>query len=318
MGIRFRRSIGLGKGVKLNLSKGGLGLSAGVKGARVGIGPRGAYRSLGIPETGLYAIDYMGKSKRKKNIGAVSSQPGEMPVMATNLPVPPEIKTSMPLILLVTSILLLSFRGIGVIGLGLYAFLWLKSPKWKANRHYKSGKKLYLKGQHAEALQEFEKVVALVPETFSLCPLMAVIAFQQNDYHQVVDYYEAYLDKDPDNVIVRFNYGIALSEADRDEEAIRELQKLPEEMAKELPVLIALGNALMKSGKHEQAVAILETGPTRKQKMDGLMKMFRYVLGCAYEGAGDVKKAVKQFQKVAAFDMHFEDVSERLARFETD
>lgn len=36
MGLRFRRSIGLAKGVRLNVNKGGLGISAGVPGARIG------------------------------------------------------------------------------------------------------------------------------------------------------------------------------------------------------------------------------------------------------------------------------------------
>ena len=42
MGFRFRKSIKLGGGFRLNLSKSGFGISGGVKGARVGIGPRGA------------------------------------------------------------------------------------------------------------------------------------------------------------------------------------------------------------------------------------------------------------------------------------
>lgn len=58
MGWRFRRSIGLGKFLRINLSKGGLGVSAGVPGARVGIGPRGRYTSVGVPGTGLYNITY--------------------------------------------------------------------------------------------------------------------------------------------------------------------------------------------------------------------------------------------------------------------
>ena len=39
MGIRFRRRIRLGKGIQQNLSKSGLGISAGVRGARIGTGP---------------------------------------------------------------------------------------------------------------------------------------------------------------------------------------------------------------------------------------------------------------------------------------
>ena len=53
MGWQFRKSINLGKGFKLNISKSGVGLSGGVKGARVSVGPRGVRRTFSIPGTGI-------------------------------------------------------------------------------------------------------------------------------------------------------------------------------------------------------------------------------------------------------------------------
>ena len=46
MGWFFRKSISLG-GVRLNFSKSGVGVSAGVKGGRCGVGPRGSYVHAG-------------------------------------------------------------------------------------------------------------------------------------------------------------------------------------------------------------------------------------------------------------------------------
>lgn len=63
MGFRFRRTVGLGKGVRLNLSKSGVGISAGVKGARVGVGPTGKRASVGLPGTGLRYEKQVRKSK---------------------------------------------------------------------------------------------------------------------------------------------------------------------------------------------------------------------------------------------------------------
>jgi len=42
MGWSFRKSIKLGGGLRLNLSKFGIGISGGVRGARLSVGPRGA------------------------------------------------------------------------------------------------------------------------------------------------------------------------------------------------------------------------------------------------------------------------------------
>ncbi len=53
MGFRYRKSIRLGSGVRLNLSKRGVGISFGVKGFRVSSGPTGGRVTVSIPGTGL-------------------------------------------------------------------------------------------------------------------------------------------------------------------------------------------------------------------------------------------------------------------------
>ena len=55
MGLNFRKSITLLKGVKLNLSKSGPSLSFGRSGLRQSINLKGQARtSVGIPGTGIY------------------------------------------------------------------------------------------------------------------------------------------------------------------------------------------------------------------------------------------------------------------------
>ena len=54
MTIRFWRRITLFPGVTLNISKTGLSLSFGVRGAHWTIGKRGHTRTVGIPGTGLF------------------------------------------------------------------------------------------------------------------------------------------------------------------------------------------------------------------------------------------------------------------------
>lgn len=58
MGWRFRKSINLGKGVRLNLNKKSAGISFGTKGARYSINSDGRRTTtIGIPGTGLYWTD---------------------------------------------------------------------------------------------------------------------------------------------------------------------------------------------------------------------------------------------------------------------
>lgn len=67
MGIKFRKYITLGKLLRLNISKSGISVTAGVKGASVNIGKNGAYLNTGIPGTGIYSREKLSDSSNKKN-----------------------------------------------------------------------------------------------------------------------------------------------------------------------------------------------------------------------------------------------------------
>lgn len=55
MGLNFRKSKKIGKGTRINFSKSGIGISTGVKGFRVGVGPKGVRKTASIPGTGIYS-----------------------------------------------------------------------------------------------------------------------------------------------------------------------------------------------------------------------------------------------------------------------
>lgn len=72
MGLRYRKSINLGGGFRVNVSKSGVGYSWGVKGARITKTARGTTRStLSIPGTGISYVEEI--SKKKNNYGNVQS-----------------------------------------------------------------------------------------------------------------------------------------------------------------------------------------------------------------------------------------------------
>ena len=53
MGLRFRRSIRIFPGVRLNFSRSGISTSVGVRGAHVTMGKNGTRTTVGLPGTGL-------------------------------------------------------------------------------------------------------------------------------------------------------------------------------------------------------------------------------------------------------------------------
>jgi len=67
MPIRFRKTIKILPGVKMNLSKGGVSFTFGSKGYHVNVGKRGVRQTVGIPGTGLSYVDYPDKDDDDKD-----------------------------------------------------------------------------------------------------------------------------------------------------------------------------------------------------------------------------------------------------------
>ena len=64
MGMRFRKSVSLGKGARINFGKSGMSLTVGGRGASTTFSKRGVYSNLSIPGTGIsYQTKIAGPSK---------------------------------------------------------------------------------------------------------------------------------------------------------------------------------------------------------------------------------------------------------------
>lgn len=66
MGFRFRRSIKIAPGLRVNFGKRGVSLSAGVRGASITVGSRGTHTNVGIPGTGLSYRERIGGSSEQR------------------------------------------------------------------------------------------------------------------------------------------------------------------------------------------------------------------------------------------------------------
>ncbi len=94
MGFRFRKSISLGGGVRLNLSKRGFGFGAGPRGLRLSLNTHGKlYGSAGIPGSGLYFVKTAsllpGKGRSGHRRGSSGRQSRQTSALATAPPVLP-------------------------------------------------------------------------------------------------------------------------------------------------------------------------------------------------------------------------------------
>lgn len=83
MSLRLRKSIRIGKLLRINISKSGIGASVGVPGFRIGMGADGKVRrTVGIPGTGVYHTEVIASPKKdtmkpKRACQACGRQVGE-------------------------------------------------------------------------------------------------------------------------------------------------------------------------------------------------------------------------------------------------
>lgn len=93
MGLRFRKSIKLGGGFRLNLSKSGVGYSWGTKGFRISKSAKGRTRkTFSIPGTGISYSTSSGKSKRRKSATAKQDYSQSNTDFTEQLPVDPKVQ----------------------------------------------------------------------------------------------------------------------------------------------------------------------------------------------------------------------------------
>ena len=80
MGLRFHKSINICKGIKLNMSKSGVGVSLGTNGARYSLNTSGRRTAtFGIPGTGLsYVKTFSGGGKKKKSTSEAKTKRDEI------------------------------------------------------------------------------------------------------------------------------------------------------------------------------------------------------------------------------------------------
>lgn len=317
MRIRFRRSVKLAPGVRLNLSKGGVGVSVGRRGARIGIGPRGVYTSFGIPGTGLYSINYLKegqKPERTRHPQRIQRNAG--PVPSSFLPVPEEVATASGFgrFLISAGAIWFLFNQLWG-GIFLLLVILVFFPTFQIAHSFKKANRAREAGRYTEAARYLEEVRRKNPELKDLNYLLGLAWQEAGEPKKAVSYYEEHLQQEPEDHQARFNLAVCYMD-DRPEDSLALLQSLPIEARQELSVIILMGRLFLRLNRPELAVEVLEKGPVRTRRMDESVLAFRYYLGLAYKRTGQKRKALTQLRKVYAENIKFMDVAKELEELE--
>ena len=352
MSLRFRRSIKIAPGVRLNVTKTGFGVTAGVRGAHYSVHSSGRRtRSIGLPGTGLYYQDRSSTATRKPPVvkhAVVAGRTAQRPAA----PIDPLSLIPKP---------------------GLFA-----SGQEKA---YHEGLLAYLHGDHQRALTAFERVTATDPAAISAHLFAGVSANSVGDAHRAIAHLEAVVGATqglPDHYQAKYVPGaylavtlsvkitdaitasppfgelaatLALAElyqtAGRLEEAIGLIQQLHEALADplvrlslcdllfadrdyegvveasvgvtnesdvEVETLHLRGAALAALGHDIAALDAFRDALAKTARRDpGLLNAVRYDRALTFEKAGQRGRAKADLERLYAADPSFEDVKERLA-----
>lgn len=306
MAWRFKKSLSLGGGLRLNIGKKGLGLSAGVKGLRFGVGSRGAYSSVGIPGTGLYSVSYMKGTKAAKG----QIQNGNVVSLA---------RCFMVALFLMGIFLLVAGQVSGLIPIfsgGIIYYFWRNRPKQQIQRKLAEIKTLLDSQNYEEAIRLAREARGLDKDNDDLLLLLGSLLKDAGKYDEGIEVLKDYVARNTDDFDAQLILANCYYNAKRFHDAIGLLQKFPEERENDIRVIQLLGTCFATEKKYELAVNVFKKAPLQKRNLDADLMGVHYSLGSIYEKMGDKKNALKHFGKVYAVDIGFREVAEKMRTLE--
>ena len=293
----FRKSISLGK-VRVNLGKKSIGISAGVKGARVGISTQGTYSNVSIPGTGIYKRTY-----HKKN-NARSQHPFGF------------------WFYLIIFILLgswavqsfISFICFFIPALLIYLVIHLNSNNL-VNKKIEKSAKLQIDGKNNESRLLLSKVIRKHPENYQANILMGLAYFHDGLYTESLPYLENIkIDTiEHENMVNIILSKVYMNLGDY-KTPIQLLQGISTDN-NDLEVIYLLGLCFFENCSYDLAINTLKEAPLLKRKMPPILLEIHYLLGQVYKDMGDVKKSKRHLDRVYAKDITYSGNPSILTRF---
>lgn len=297
--MQFRKSFSLGKGVRLNLGKRGIGVSAGVPGFRTGVGTRGAYTTTSIPGTGLSNTKY----SRSQNKSESEDSGG--------------ILTCLMLVVLgVVLVLLFKFPiPVGIfliIGIAGYIF-WQRTPKQQAVSRLLKAIKLKDGGQYKDAILLLSEAMVMSPGDIRIENLIGEALYLDGQYSNALPYLQNIVNSDNSDFANSYSLAYTFAQLKDYDNAIPILQRLLEMDEQNLTVIKLLGLCFTAKQQFDIAIEVYKKAPLLKRNLDDDLLSIHYQLAITSEQAGDKKSALKHFKRVYAHDSNYKDIAKKLS-----
>jgi tetratricopeptide (TPR) repeat protein len=340
LGFRVYKSVKLGKGVRLNLSKTGVGISAGVPGARYSVHSSGrTVKTVGVPGTGVYY------RKDTYSKGRSGSRAAPAPIAAA--PTYPKAGVLAP------KAEKMFVQGVTAYMQGRHAdaLTTLRDVEARDTGGQHVGEEFFagmcLVGLERipEAIPYLEAVLSsdlsipdplmskygiggamgigvtptvsvTVPMSNLAVALTLAEAYQHTDQRQkAVELLESLGAEAPEEPVFALSLADLYFEGNQWDDVVRVTEGVrTNEDDTTLNILAFRAYALTQLGMREAALALTKECLRTKKRNPDLLRFARYIRGRAYESAGKASLARKEYEKVYAEDANYADVTERLKR----
>lgn len=349
MGFRFYKSVSVGKGLRVGVSKSGLGLSFGTTGARYSIHSSGRTRkTIGIPGSGMSYVKYESSTKTGGRTQGRQRQPvtqvarpdvlGQLLHAPLFAPKQEKVYTKG----VIAAMAIQDFAG------ATQAFHDCVSRDPSVLSAYFLGGYAAIKlGREEDAIQWLEPVVqadtalpdplmtkygldgsvmrvsietAITPTvmvevemtTPGAALLLAELYQERGDREKAIGLLENLVDVAPDNPAI----ALSLAELYSQESLWEELASMPVRIENEddlsAEVLRYKARAMRETGMLDGALEVLKEALKSKKRHPEILKAARYERALTYEAMGKTSQSRRDLERLYAEDPSYEDVADRV------
>jgi tetratricopeptide (TPR) repeat protein len=168
------------------------------------------------------------------------------------------------------------------------------------------------KKAHAE-MEELREQLKLNPDDEEL--QARVRAAEASSMESLVAELEKKVKAYPNDLDLRFDLGVALFRAEKNDQAIREFQLAQQSPRHRLDCQRYMGQLFARKGMFDLAASQLERAAEELTQMDGNRKEVLYTLGEVYEQMGDLDKSIVPFKEIFEADIMYRDVAKKVEKY---
>lgn len=167
--------------------------------------------------------------------------------------------------------------------------------------------------QYDESVAAFEKFLEENPDSsdFQTCSQQLEDIRRQRAILQQ-DEARRRVERNPTDLMLRFELGEIYMNAGQFREAVSELQKARQNPAVRLKAMSLLGRCYKERGMFDLAAETLANAASEIHQMDSVKKDITYQLGLVYEDMGQKEKAIDCMKQIYAVDSGYRDVEQRV------